>query len=351
MRVIHLLNTGSYSGAENVAITIIKSMRKYNDVENFYVSLDGPIRQILENEKINFIAVNKVNVKNIKRVIKKYKPDIIHAHDYTTSIIAFLCFSHLKIISHLHNNSPWLKKRGIFSYAYFLASHSFSKIFTVSKSIEYEYVFSKYIAHKIQCIDNPIDINIVQQKAMEYEIDEQYDLIYLGRLTKQKNPDLLLDIIDQLVKKKANIQIAVVGSGELFKDFQQEIIRKKFQRNVKLYGFIENPYPILKKSKVLCLPSKWEGYGLVAIEALALGVPVVCSGAGGLSNIVDECCGAICLFDVKKYLQEILSLLSNDEYYKNKQFAAIEKAKKINNISSYIENIYLNYKNIIEGDI
>lgn len=58
--VIHLLNTGSYSGAENVAITIIKSMRKYNDVENFYVSLDGPIRQILEMKKLILLQLIKL---------------------------------------------------------------------------------------------------------------------------------------------------------------------------------------------------------------------------------------------------------------------------------------------------
>ena len=74
---------------------------------------------------------------------------------------------------------------------------------------------------------------------------------------------------------------------------------------------MENPYPVLNASKIMILPSKWEGYGLVAVESLSLGIPVICSGAGGLKNIVNSSCGKICK-NKDDYVQEIIELLDNE---------------------------------------
>ena len=49
-----------------------------------------------------------------------------------------------------------------------------------------------------------------------------------------------------------------------------------------------NPYPYLNAGKVMVMPSAWEGFGLAAVEGMCLGKPVVCSGVGGLADIVDE---------------------------------------------------------------
>ena len=115
-----------------------------------------------------------------------------------------------------------------------------------------------------------------------------------------------------------------------------------------MYGFQENPYPILKNSKVLVLPSKWEGFGLVSIEALTLGKPVVCSDAGGLKKIVTKDCGYVIENEnVDQYVSEILELVNDENYYERKHNAALDRAKDLNNIDQYIEQVYREYE--IEG--
>lgn len=195
MKVLHVLNTNSYSGAENVAITIINHMP---DVESIYLSLNGPISEILKKNNIQHYAVDKLSIKSLKKAIRELKPDIIHAHDYTASILCALCFPKAKIISHIHNNSPWIKSYGIYSWAYLFSSFFYKKILTVSDSIEKEYVFGKFIKNKIECIGNPTDIELIHQKSIEYTIDKKYDLIFLGRLTAPKNPKLLLEVFNDL---------------------------------------------------------------------------------------------------------------------------------------------------------
>ena len=79
MVILHVLNTGSFSGAENVVISIINEFQKRNieNIELIYVSLEGSIRKRLEKEKIKYEPIKKMSVGEIKRVIKKYNPDII----------------------------------------------------------------------------------------------------------------------------------------------------------------------------------------------------------------------------------------------------------------------------------
>lgn len=85
IRVMHVLNTGKYSGAENVVMTIINLMK--DRVDATYVSLDGTIKEYLEELDIDFYPIEKLACKEIKKAIKDIKPDIIHAHDYTAGII------------------------------------------------------------------------------------------------------------------------------------------------------------------------------------------------------------------------------------------------------------------------
>lgn len=62
---------------------------------------------------------------------------------------------------------------------------------------------------------------------------------------------------------------------------------------IRLYGFQKNPYIYLKQAKVMCMPSKWEGFGLAAVEALALGKPVIAAPVGGLNDIINDNCGKL----------------------------------------------------------
>lgn len=340
MKVLHVLNTNSYSGAENVAITIINHMP---NVDCVYLSLNGPISDILQKNNIQYYPVDKLSIKSLKKSIKEIHPDIIHAHDYTASILCALCFPKAKIISHIHNNSPWIKSYGIYSWAYLLSSLFYKKILTVSNSIENEYVFGKLIRNKIECIGNPTDIELIHKKAMEYKVNKKYDVIFLGRLTPQKNPDLLIEVFKTLISIKSDINIAVVGEGDQYESFKENVHINKLQDNIEMYGFVENPYPILNASKIMILPSKWEGYGLVAVEALSLGVPVICSGAGGLKNIVNSSCGKLCKHK-DEYVEEIIDLLNNEQKYSNKSNNAKERAYVVGDIEGYISKIETLYK-------
>lgn len=330
-RILHILNTGSFSGAENVAITIINATK--DKCESVYVSPRGNIEEILKENSISYIPLKKMSVSEVKSAIYKFKPDIIHAHDFTTSVIVALTFRNIPMISHLHNNPPWIKKINAKTIVYYLGTLRIKKVLTVSDAVLNEYIFGKALLHKSIVVSNPVDINKVVEKAKDGSCTK-YDIIFLGRLSLQKNPIRFINIINEIRNKLPNVKACMVGDGELRLECEKRVQELKIADSIQFLGFKENPYGILSKSKIMCVTSDWEGFGLVAVEALALGVPVLATPVGGLIDIVNDDCGSLC-GDDSAFIDEIIKLLTEERYLSEKSQGALTRAEKFNNINQY----------------
>ena len=119
-RIIHLLASNDFSGAENVACTIIKETE--DSFENFYCSPKGRIEEVLEEKGIKYIGIDKLSYKNLKLILKEYNQDIIHAHDFKASFFSALLKEKRILIEHIHKNSPKLKKISINSLVFLYSS-------------------------------------------------------------------------------------------------------------------------------------------------------------------------------------------------------------------------------------
>lgn len=109
------------------------------------------------------------------------------------------------------------------------------------------------------------------------EIDEeirQHSIIYMGRLVEEKNPFMLIECAKKLQKKYPDFKLDIYGTGPLYERMQEEIQKFHLEENVNLKGFTENK-TVYKNYSVEWLTSKFEGFGLVIIEAKACGVPTI----------------------------------------------------------------------------
>lgn len=341
-KIFFIMSTNDYSGAENVNFTIIENLKEKYDF--YWVSRKGNINYYLKEKNIKWIEIEKLCVKEIKRVVKKYKPDILHATDYKASVICSLAGVNAKIIAHLHNNSPWLKKFGINSIAFLYAGLRVDKILTVSESIENEYIFSGLIKDKIYCISNPISRKKVLNNVKENDYEKKYDICCCARLTKAKNPYKFLNILSNLKDTNNDVRAIWIGDGELKDDIKKRTKELNIESNIDFVGFQKNPYKYMAQSKIFMLTSDWEGFGLVAFEALTLGLPCVVSNVGGLVDIVDSSCGKLCERN-EEFENEINKLLTDKNYYEEKKFNSKKRAEKIENIDEYMEKILNIYDN------
>lgn len=351
VRVLHVLKSNIYSGAEHVVCAIIKNMPE--NYECLYLSPNGPIMERLKQEDIMYRGVEKLTVNEIRKVVKEYEPDVVHAHDFTASVLSALaCDNKQTIISHIHCNPEWLQKRNAKTLLYWLLKRRFKKIMLVSDAVKQEFVFADKMKEKFVTVGNPFSVQEVIEKSRYVNGVQNCDVIYVGRLSDEKNPLMFIDIIAELKKIKADVLAIIVGEGNLRQTCQDKIQEMRLQDNITMVGFQENPYAFILNAKVICIPSKWEGFGLVALEAMALGVPVVCSGAGGLKEIVNDSCGKIVdrvIYnsqeeEITQYVDEIKQLLSDESYCLKKSDNARRQACAFDNVDVYMKSVLMIYQ-------
>lgn len=342
-KVLHFLKTGGYSGAENVAITIIEQMKKKYGYEGIYVSVSGAIDEILQEKNISHEIIEANSRSCYQQVIDKYQPDIIQAHDFGTSSIIAKCKSNALKISHLHNNPLWLGHVHPNAIVYAWAVQRFDYILAVSGSVFEEYIFDKWIRSRKLVIGNPVDCERIQVRAKQAEKQKASDIMFLGRLSPQKNPRRFIQIMKQVKNRIPDIHALMIGKGELEEQCRTEINNFKMSKNIELLGFQKNPYGFLKNTKVLCVPSDWEGFGLVVVEAFSLGIPVVAAPVGGMKQLVNNQAGKLCEND-EEFVEEIIRLLSDKEYYEAKSQAALGRADELDNTDEYMKTMYKVYQ-------
>ena len=345
MKILHVLNTGKYSGAENVVITLINSLKDRCDFA--YASPDGPIRSILEENDIKFFPMKQkqVNRYELQQIVDTYNPDIIHAHDFRAGIISGLIKKKIPIINHLHNNPPWIRQMGIKTLLYGISCRKYKYILTVSKAVSDEFILKKFINAKMYNVGNPISAKIINAKANEFDVIEKKDIIFVGRLSQQKNPIRFLNIVRKIVDVKPELQISMVGTGELKQDVIQTIKVLNLEKNIEYYGFQINKYPFMKNYNIMSMTSEMEGFCLFAVEGMTLGLPVIAFPVGGLQNIINDTCGKLCASD-EEYVEIVLRLLDNSEVYRERSLGAVKRAKEYNNIDQYALNMLNIYNEI-----
>lgn len=313
IKVLHVLKSSIYSGAENVVITIMKNLKK--DYEFMYLATDGTIRETLEQEQIPFVLLSTFNIKNLLKVIREYQPDIIHAHDFSATVLCALVPGRFRLISHLHYDPPWVRKWNVRTCIYLAISVRISKVLTVSEKSYQRMIFAKYYRNKHLTVGNPVDAVRIRTMSKEVIYHEKYDLIFVGRFVEQKDPQQFINIVKLLRDKRILVKSAMLGCGELETECRKLIQTYKLENQIDLLGFRSNPYPFIKDAKILCMTSKWEGYGLVLIEANILGVPVLSSRTSGSEEVLGEFACELCDRE-EDFTEKICVLLENPDEYK-----------------------------------
>lgn len=343
MRVLHLLSSNRYSGAENVVCQIINMFRDNADMEFVYCSPDGPIRQALEDRDVAFASIEKMSVSEVRRVLHEVKPDIVHAHDMGASFFAALACGKTPLISHIHNNNFDSRKPTLKAVLYRFAAVKAKHIFWVSQSAFAGYCFHKGLKKKSTVLYNVIDIAQLQEKAAKAEDQTAYDIVYLGRLTYPKNPQRLLAVLEKTIQQKPDLQVAMIGVGELENEVRQMIAQKNLQDNVHYLGFMSNPYGILQNAKIMIMTSRWEGTPMCALEAMALGVPIVSTPTDGLCELVENGKTGYLSDDDGMLVEKMLHLLGDITLQNSMSQASFMKAEILNNKKQYTATIRQQY--------
>ena len=343
-KVLHLLSSNVYSGAENVACTIINNSDK-DKYEMVYCSPNGKILEQLKEKNIDYIPLVKLSYSEVKRTIKDYKPNIIHAHDNKATVIATLFRKKCKIISHIHGNNKIMNTLNLKTLLFNLRSKYVNRFIWVSDSSLNDYYFKNNIVDKSIVLHNVINQKEIIKKSKLYKCDREYDLIFLGRLGYPKNVVRFIKIVKMIKKKKNDVNVAIVGDGPDRNQIENLIEDYNLINNIKVYGFQSNPYPILNNSKILVMTSIYEGTPMCALEAQSLGKPIIATPVDGLIDIVENGYNGF-LSNIDEELVDNILLILNKKNYSYYSKNSIDRFKEINGLENYLKTI----KDIYEGD-
>lgn len=194
------------------------------------------------------------------------------------------------------------------------------------------------LEEKLEVIYNPFDIEKIKIKSNDYSeikadekklLEDNY-IIMVSRLElKMKDFNTLIKAFKIVNQKRKDIKLYLLGDGPDKEKIENMIRNKNLQEYIKLLGVKKNPYPWIKNSKLLVHSSRYEGFGLVLVEALILDKVVISTNCKvGPREILDnEKYGS--LVEVGNYnamAQEILELLQENSIKKEKYLSNIDKS-------------------------
>jgi glycosyltransferase involved in cell wall biosynthesis len=191
---------------------------------------------------------------------------------------------------------------------------------------------------KITVIPNGIDLKRISgiepdMKKTSMGIESKiYDIIFAGRLIKEKNVDLLIKAVALLKADFPDIRCCIIGDGPEKAGLVELAKKIEVCENVEFAGFQEYEALIgkIKASKVFVLPSSREGFGMVVIEAFACGVPVVTVRAkyNAAQGLIEDSSGIVVDLGEKEIAEGVEKILENGNYYEEMAASASKRAGK-----------------------
>jgi glycosyltransferase involved in cell wall biosynthesis len=304
-KICFVISSLSGGGAEKVVLTLAEVLSEMgNEIHIILVKNKIEYEINLNHYKIHSLSKTGrlSNIRQFNQFLLTYKlknlikkEEIKQKFDLVISNLVDadkLCskLSHENLYFCIHSDqSVILRKKSFFKRLRTVKRYKNKNIITVSEGIKNNFLNILNIKPKsIQTIYNPFNIKNIINLSTLYKIEKNDSfIIHVGRFMSVKRHDILLKAY-----KKSNIQekLVLLGDGEKRKEIVRLIKELKLENKVILKGFVRNPYPYIKESKLLILSSDYEGFGNVLAEALILNTMIISTNcpSGPQEILIDE---------------------------------------------------------------
>lgn len=183
-----------------------------------------------------------------------------------------------------------------------LVSNKADRLFLMKNGFSQSNILVSYGACDISCINS-----VVAQ-------DKRYDAIYVGRFHEQKGFPDLLKIWSKVVKELPDVKLIILGEDIGAGDIELLIRENKLEHNTEFLGYVggEKKYHYFKSSKICIFPSYYESFGMVALEAMASGIPVIAYDLPVFREIYTKGMVRASIGDIAQMTKNVIDLIVND---------------------------------------
>lgn len=296
-KIIIFTPTLNIGGIERVLLTYAKGLGN-RGYEVTYLTASGEDHYDIDRYKnVQFVNLNVNRLRKslfaLIKFFRKNKPDIIFTANDATIIVflaKLLSGSSARLITSQHNYydnnaEVGVRQKLVIKYIYPLCH----KIIAVSKGIQSMLTEKfKINSSKIRAIYNPIDVSEILELSEESLPDFSVNnyILYVGRLSPVKNLPLLFEAFKNFNQSHPDVKLLIIGDGEEKDVIGEAIIHLSLENKVFLLGVKSNPFPYIKRAKVIALSSISEALPTILLESLALGKTIASTPTYGAIDIL-----------------------------------------------------------------
>ncbi|MEW6592379.1 MAG: glycosyltransferase family 4 protein, partial [Candidatus Hadarchaeota archaeon] len=217
----------------------------------------------------------------------------------------------------------------------------YTKVIAVSNSTKEKLVASGMPAELIEIVPNGVDLATFD--AVDAEKSKKKRIIYVGRLIDYKHLD---ELITAFSKLKIDAELYLLGVGTERENLENLAKKLGVEAKVKFMGFVDDRKKIelLKSSHVFVLPSTVEGFGIALVEAMAAGVPTLCTNIPALREVTEGGkCGVLFkardVDDLRKKLEQLLDDNKMREKLSGKGYEVVKEKYTWDTVAEQTEKI------------
>lgn len=377
IKILYLIPDLRKGGAERFVADMLIALSKRDDVEmrlatfnkhNEYqfITKSLPITILNSKYQVSVFGKSKIEINDYEQLIQDFQPQIIHTHLFAAEFFsASKVFQHISYVTHGHDNmvqfnnlafKDLFKKEKLTNYfeKQLLYRKKYKKnptwIIANSKHTEefYKKVLSNNMKNKVKLL--PLGFNYqLFFKQEKNKISDKLKLINVGSFQDKKNQKFILSIAQALLKNNSDFEIHLLGDGQNRLALEQESKEKNLNQHIVFHGNVSDVEKHLHESHIYLHSAYYEPFGLVFLEAMAAGLPVVTLDGKGNRDIIEQGKNGYLFYeeDAELFAQTILELKNNSAKYQQISDYAKNYAKQFD-MEQKVEEFVEFYREIIK---
>ncbi len=342
MRVLQLISSSGFFGADNMIIALAKELRRssFTPTIGVFKNLQSPHLEVAQEAKKHnfpvklFPCSGRLDLRTILRIrdfLGKKNIDIIHTHGYKSNLYALAACLGTKVgrISTCHN---WLGddvKMKFYARLDKALLNRFDRVIAVSDSVKQEVLKHRISHNKVSFIHNGIDIREYDNREQSDRLRRECDIHKnckvigtVGRLSEEKGHLHLVGAAERILREYRKVVFLIVGDGPMRQQLEAQSSRLAERINAKsengkppfIFAGARRDMPdVYALMDIFVLPSLTEGLPMALLEALGAKRPVVATRVGAVPKVIEDGCSGLLVppGDVDGLAEAIIRLLKD----------------------------------------
>jgi glycosyltransferase involved in cell wall biosynthesis len=369
MNFLHIIPNLKKGGAERLVTDIVRELKTRPEIEVRLVIFRDEIEYNVEDLRdvlhiipssvqLSLWKKNKLNIYQLQAFIDVFQPDIIHSHLFEAEIVSRSCFyPQAKWFSHGHDNIRALnpniaKQKGIkehlvakYEKNYLIKRYKLnSGTHFIAISKDTEGFFQKYgWGMAVSKIENAIDYKRFYSEKSKPK--DKIRIANVGSFQKKKNQQLLIHIGAVLKQRNKDFEIHFFGQGNEIDRCKELVLELNLKECYYFHGNVNNVENQLELCNIYVHTANYEPFGLVLLEAMAAGLPVITLDGKGNRDLIEEGKNGYMINkeNPQVFANKIMELWKNQEKYKAMSQYAKQYAKQYD-IKPYVAKLLSLYQ-------